>query len=108
MEPLNSNSSVPCDTRFVLFRYRNRKGTEIVIGTSLAWLVAVIVLALIRPEVFALPAAITGFWKSWRGGGSFPLRALKSACSPSAGFQPAGFAGRGHTCLVIHEEKEVE
>ena len=61
-------TAVPSDYRHVLFRY-HRKGTEIVIGASFAWLVVIIVLALVRPEVFGIPAAITGLWKFWRRGG---------------------------------------
>jgi hypothetical protein len=59
---------LPSDNRYILFRYRNRKGTEIVVGASLAWLLAVIVVALVRPEVFGLPSVLAAVWKSWRGG----------------------------------------
>ena len=55
------------DGRYVLFSYQGRKGTKVVVGASLAWLVAIIVLALVRPEVFAIPAGLTAVWKYLRG-----------------------------------------
>ena len=63
-----ARTPVHADNRHILFHYRNRKGTEIVIGASLAWLLAVIVIALVRPEVLSIPAALGALWKSWRGG----------------------------------------
>ena len=57
----------PSDNRYILFRYSS-KGREIIIGASLAWLIAVLVLAILRPEVFGIPAAATMIWKWIRGG----------------------------------------
>jgi hypothetical protein len=57
----------PPDNRYILFRYR-RNGTEIVVGASLASLIAVIVLAFLKPEIFAIPALITTLWRWIRGG----------------------------------------
>ena len=57
----------PSDNRHIFFRYQSPKGTEILIGASLAWLIAVILLAVIKPEVFGIPAALTMWWKSCRG-----------------------------------------
>lgn len=34
------------------------------------WLLAVILLAFVRPELFGIPEAIAMFWKSWRGRGA--------------------------------------
>jgi len=57
----------PPDNRNIFFRYR-RKGTDIMIGASFAWLIAIVVLAIVRPEVFGVPAELTMIWKWMRGG----------------------------------------